>query len=82
MCIFTKTKQNDMTLIQILKDKRIIGYDVETFHGEDDTYLFYISSKYISTWENGNTITDEQPFTYISDMLKTKGAIINTTKTI
>ena len=70
-----------MTLIQILKDKRIIGYDVETFHGEDDTYLFYISSKYTSTWENGNTITDEEPFTYISDMLKTKGAIINT-KTI
>jgi hypothetical protein len=64
-----------MTLAKILKDKRIVAYDVETFHGEDDTYLFYICSKYISTWENGNTITDEKPFTYISDMLKTKGAI-------
>jgi len=64
-----------MTLSKILKDKRIYDYDVETFAGEDDTYFFYICSKYISTWENGNTITDEYPFTYISDMLKTKGAI-------
>ena len=65
-----------MNLSKILKDKRIVDYDVESHYGEDDTYVFYISSKYISTWENGNTITDEKPFSYIGGMLKTKGAII------
>ena len=64
-----------MSLAKILKDKRIVSYDVETFEGEDDTYMFYICSKYISTWEYGNTIADEKPFKYIADMLKTKGAI-------
>tara|TARA_R110000787_G_scaffold284293_1_gene397854 strand:+ start:281 stop:493 length:213 start_codon:yes stop_codon:yes gene_type:complete len=66
-----------MNLSEILKDKRIRSYDVECFEeGEDDVYLFFIYDKYISKWENGNTITDEKPFRYISDMLKTKGAII------
>jgi len=65
-----------MNLVKILNDHRVTGYDVETFHGEDDVYLFYLNSNYISTWDNGNTITDEMPLKYISDMLKTKGAII------
>jgi len=65
-----------MNLAKILKDERVCGYDIETFDGENDTYIFYIHSKYISVWENGNTITDEKPFSYIGSMLKTKGAII------
>jgi hypothetical protein len=65
-----------MNLSSILKDKRIRSYDVECFEDEDDVYLFYIDEQYISTWENGNTITDEKPFNYISKMLKTKGAIV------
>lgn len=65
-----------MNLQQILKDKRINSYSVDTFNDEEDVYFFYIKDEYISTWENGSTITDEKPFKYISDMLKAKNGII------
>ena len=66
-----------MTLQQILKDKRIESYDIECFGGDEvDTYLFYIENGYVSTWDNGGTICDEDPFEYISDLLNAKDGII------
>jgi len=65
-----------MTLTKILQDKRISSYDIESYCGEPDTYFFHIKETYISDWENCNTISDEKPFKYICDMLKTKGGIV------
>jgi hypothetical protein len=65
-----------MSLRKILKDSRIRSYDIECFDDEQDTYLFFIKDDYVSTWEHGNTVTDEKPFKYILSMLKTKGAIV------
>ena len=65
-----------MTLNKIIQDKRISSFDIESYAGEPDTYLLFIKENCISTWESGNTITDEKPFKYIGDMLKTKGAIV------
>jgi hypothetical protein len=65
-----------MSLNLILKDKRIRSYDIECFDGEPDTYFFYITEGYESTWESSGTITDEEPFKYIKSMLKAKNGII------